>query len=273
MAASFQISDLVLLSDFDGTMTNFSSKIPQRNIDALHRFVEKGGHFTLATGRPTAHVRELAAHLPINLPAITFNGACIYDLKAQRELFTHGISASVKGYLQQLIQEHPHLGVIVMTLDTLYNVGNKETALEYCQLSAERSVPLPESGLPDNPFKVLLAGSPEEIDEIERQLAGNEPEGAEFIRTDAHFYDMIPAGQSKGTAMQHLLKLIGADIRHTLAIGDYYNDIHMLELAGIGAATAEAPDLVKVSANLVVGSCEGGAVADFIEHIEHMYGL
>lgn len=49
----YKLSDIYLFSDFDGTLHSATEGIPQRNLDALQRFVQKGGHFGLATGPGT----------------------------------------------------------------------------------------------------------------------------------------------------------------------------------------------------------------------------
>ncbi|MCL2034037.1 MAG: HAD family hydrolase, partial [Oscillospiraceae bacterium] len=54
------------------------------------------------------------------------------------------------------------------------------------------------------------------------------------------------------------------------AIGDYYNDLEMLEYAGVGATVEEALDEIKGACDFVAGKCEDGAVADFIEYLESM---
>ena len=41
----------------------------------------------------------------------------------------------------------------------------------------------------------------------------------------------------------------------------------------MGAAPAGAPSEIKEQADIVVGSCEDGAVADFIEYIEEKYNI
>ena len=47
-------SDILLTVDFDRTLTDFESRIPQRNIEAIEYFIAHGGKFTVNTGRSTA---------------------------------------------------------------------------------------------------------------------------------------------------------------------------------------------------------------------------
>ena len=62
----YKLSDIYLFSDFDGTLHSATEGIPQRNLDALQRFVQKGGHFGLATGRAPFSAKEFLHLLPIN---------------------------------------------------------------------------------------------------------------------------------------------------------------------------------------------------------------
>jgi hydroxymethylpyrimidine pyrophosphatase-like HAD family hydrolase len=73
-------------------------------------------------------------------------------------------------------------------------------------------------------------------------------------------------------ALQVLADMTGISPDRIMSIGDYYNDMAMLAVSAIGASPAGAPDDVKAVADVIVGSCEGGAVADFIEYLEDRFG-
>jgi hypothetical protein len=44
--------------------------------------------------------------------------------------------------------------------------------------------------------------------------------------------DLLPPGVSKGWALERLAKRLGVDRKETMAIGDNWNDVDMLEWAG-----------------------------------------
>ena len=46
-----KIADILLVSDLDGTLIGKDHQIPERNLEAIKRFKEKGGKFCVATGR------------------------------------------------------------------------------------------------------------------------------------------------------------------------------------------------------------------------------
>ena len=49
----------------------------------------------------------------------------------------------------------------------------------------------------------------------------------EIIWRDATYYENIPIGHSKGTAIEYIVRYLGADMKDTIAFGDSYNDMPM----------------------------------------------
>jgi hydroxymethylpyrimidine pyrophosphatase-like HAD family hydrolase len=58
---------------------------------------------------------------------------------------------------------------------------------------------------------------------------------------DLCIVDILPAGCSKASALQHLTRLRGLSMRDVLAIGDNWNDLPMLQHAGRAVLMANAP--------------------------------
>ena len=50
-------------------------------------------------------------------------------------------------------------------------------------------------------------------------------------------------------------------------MGDYNYDLEMIKNADISAVPEDTPDDIKAYADYIAGSCEDGAVADFIEYL------
>ena len=72
-------SDVLLTVDYDRTMTDPNSKVPQRNLEAIRYFMDNGGAFTLNTGRSTTTAKKLLNTLPVNAPMILYNGSACYE--------------------------------------------------------------------------------------------------------------------------------------------------------------------------------------------------
>ena len=86
-----------------------------------------------------------------------------------------------------------------------------------------------------------------------------------------NYFEQLPKGISKASAIVELCKILNIKKGGYFAIGDYYNDVPMLNAADISAAPEESPDDVKAVADKVVGSAANGAVADFIEYLEEIF--
>jgi hydroxymethylpyrimidine pyrophosphatase-like HAD family hydrolase len=93
-------------------------------------------------------------------------------------------------------------------------------------------------------------------------------EGCDFVFSGPIYFELLPAGITKGAALAVLGEQLGITPDRILSIGDYYNDVAMLQASAVGAVPSDAPDDIKAIADLVVGPCENGAVADFIEYLE-----
>ena len=60
------LTDYLLISDIDGTLVNTNKEVPQRNIDAIRRYQELGGRFTIATGRSPLSAVRIARKVGVN---------------------------------------------------------------------------------------------------------------------------------------------------------------------------------------------------------------
>jgi hydroxymethylpyrimidine pyrophosphatase-like HAD family hydrolase len=72
------------------------------------------------------------------------------------------------------------------------------------------------------------------------------------------------AGASKGTAIEWIARHEGVELSEVIAVGDWLNDIPMLEAAGRSFAMAHAPDEVKAAATEVLDAdvLGGGGVEE-----------
>ena len=87
-------SHILLLADFDRTLTDPESRIPARNVEAIRAFQAQGGAFTVATGRSIPMFLSREAEIPYNVPLILYNGGAFYDYRTDELLDPGRQSAS-----------------------------------------------------------------------------------------------------------------------------------------------------------------------------------
>lgn len=266
-----KLSDIYLFSDIDGTLGISGKGIPQRNRDAVARFVQKGGHFAIATGRTVDNARHFTGEIGINSPCILSNGCAIYDYGAEEYYSTTHLPEEAPAYLMEILRDYPHIGAAAVSATDYCYIGERSQVKEVFKRShTDFKLIQPEEFTPDY-FKVLFAVPDEECSAILKDLTSRNYDGVYFVSSDTFYIEMLPVGASKGDAIRKLCQLKNIPIENTVAIGDYYNDAELLKAAGFAVAVEGAPQEIKDLCDLVVGPCMNGSVADLIEYLEERY--
>jgi HAD superfamily hydrolase (TIGR01484 family) len=125
--------------------------------------------------------------------------------------------------------------------------------------------------LPDG-NKVLFCGDAPRLEELAKYLEGMRLDGCRYVSSAPLYLEILPEGISKGSAVKALADLLGVSYDRIMGIGDYYNDLELIQTAAVGAAPSGAPEVIRQAADIVVGRSEDGAVADFIEYLEGLFG-
>ncbi len=136
-----------------------------------------------------------------------------------------------------------------------------------------------EDALPDgeDPIQGMVTGPVERMRLAELKLKTSEwKDHCESVRTeyparDLSILDLLPRGVSKGWALQRLAVRLGIDRKETLAIGDNWNDVDMLEWAGqafmMGNAAQELRTMAKVNGWKQAPSNDQDGVAHVLETV------
>jgi Cof subfamily protein (haloacid dehalogenase superfamily) len=247
--------------DVDGTLLpTFSQAISARGARALRAAQAAGITVAIATGRRTAYTAPLleALGLRANTPLITSNGAVTRTLGGEpldrchlEARVARGICGLARSYGTVVFTfDRPGRGELV--LEDLPQVeGQISLWVEANRNAIEVVVPL-EKALPDgeDPIQGMVTGGIERMKAAEKALRSSEWEAhCECVRTeypakDLSILDLLPPGVSKGWALERLARRLGVDRKETMAIGDNWNDVEMLEWAAQGVVMGNAaPEL------------------------------
>lgn len=263
------ITKIILLSDMDGTLLNSRKQITDTDRAAIEHFRKLGGHFSVATGRTIQSFEQYCPLIGITDPVIMYNGAAIYDYSAGETLFTKPLPAAARDITARLLADMPGAGGEVLRTDGTYIFRNNEYEQLHTDLCKIVPFMMPLDEIPDGGWlKVLFAMAPEDVPVMEVFAGQSAFDSVSFVRSADIFLEMLPAGVTKGSALDEYRKLPGFEDFTFVSIGDFDNDIEMIRNADLGACPANAEDDVKAAADLVLEhSCEDGAVAELIEHI------
>lgn len=266
------ISKVVLVSDMDGTLLNSKKEISDTDRRAIERFMSLGGKFTIATGRTIQSFHSYYDMLDLKMPLIMYNGAAIYDRSSDKVLYTIALPMEAKRLTHEIIEAMPQVGGEILKADGIYVFRNNDYEKLHTKLCMVQPYYSDLDQVSEGDWlKVLFAMSPEDIPMMELLVQQRGYDTVSFVKSSDIFYEMLPLGITKGTALEEYRRLDGMDGYTFVAVGDFDNDIDMLIKADLGACPANAEESVKASADLVLeNSCETGAVAELVEYIiEH----
>jgi len=262
--------DILVISDLDGTLIDQNFTVSERNRSAIERFKRNGGHFAVATGRSLESGAQYFAAVSPNSPCVILNGTVIYDFNEKKILWNQLLDfESTRLYVEKIRNRFPKTGVEIFSTMSLGAVHYNKYIGDH--LSREGiNCDENESDIFDGrPLcKVLLADDADVIQNIIAFTNTFEHKEVRFVTSSEYYLEMLPVHADKGTALKEVIRRCGFSAENVYAIGDYYNDVELLEAAGFAAMPKNAPDDLKRLADLVVCSCDDGAVADLIEYIE-----
>jgi Cof subfamily protein (haloacid dehalogenase superfamily) len=241
--------------DMDGTLlATFAQEVSRRNAQALRMAQAAGICVVIATGRRTAYTTPLldGVGLRADSPLITSNGAVTRTLGGEAMDHCH-LEARVSRELCGLLRP---FGTLV--LEDLEQAHSRiEMWVEANRSAIEVVRPL-EQALADgeDPIQGMVTGSLDKMKQAEQALKQSKWHAyCECVRTeypgrDLSILDLLPPGVSKGWALERLARRLGIDRKETMAIGDNWNDLEMLDWAGqavlMGNAAHELKNVAKM---------------------------
>ncbi|WP_295155910.1 Cof-type HAD-IIB family hydrolase [uncultured Ruminococcus sp.] len=262
------ISKTLLITDMDGTFLP-SSKIPgEKSVRAIGEFQAKGGKFSIATGRAIQAAQQYFDSFSVNCPIIMCNGGMVYDLIGHRQIHDIFVPDSTRDIVSEILKDNPDLGCEVLTLDAVYVPQMSPLEAKHNVICKVDPVICSVEDIPGNWYKVLFALEPEKMDRLISYVESRGWTGVDFVRSAPEYYEILPQNISKGSALEKMRSLCGMEDYTFVAMGDYNNDIEMLQAADLAVCPSNAVDEVKEICDLVLDvSCEEDAVAAALEYI------
>ena len=113
--------------------------------------------------------------------------------------------------------------------------------------------------------KCLLTGHDEHMARVERNMAKRFGSVLNIYRSEPFFLEIMPKGIDKAESLDKLLKSLGYTKDELICCGDGFNDLSMIQYAGLGVAMANAQDKVKEAADFITLSNNEDGIAYVIE--------
>ena len=263
----------LFVSDLDGTMLPDGNVVSAENIAAVRRAVEAGVTVTIATGRMFEAALPVARALGVDVPIISYNGGLIKS-PSGRVYEEHTVDSALAHDIIAFCKER---GWYIQSYS-----GGVLRYVEACDESCfyENSQQLTGQAVgwdglfahTEGNCKLLLAtkGRDVTLARAEAMLAAF-GERVDVTRSADRLIEIVPKGISKASALKSLAGKLGISIAETMAIGDAYNDLPMLQAAGKSIAMGNAFPEVKEVTDYETLTCEENGLAAAIYH--YVFGM
>lgn len=259
--------------DMDCTLLNDEKKVSPRNKEALKKAMEKGIKIVLATARVYPSARHYAKQLNFQTPIIACNGSLIKDEATGETLYKVAVPEDVNLRFIQLSREKG-LHCQLFTYDSIYSEKLINAAYRYNKYNEYMGEKdkvnilivdnMEDIAKKEEIFQMVL----EDNDEKAMSYVRNsmcEMDNATIIQSSSKNLEAVHKGVSKGAALKILSELYGIERESIIAMGDYENDITMIEYAGLGVAMGNASEGLKAKADYITGNHNDDGVAQVIE--------
>ncbi|MSS62540.1 Cof-type HAD-IIB family hydrolase [Velocimicrobium porci] len=261
----------IIVLDLDGTLTNSHKKITPKTKELLFQIQEDGIKVVLASGRPTTGIVNLADELCLDKYGgyiLSFNGAKIINYETKDVIYNSTLPSEL---LPAIYETARNEGVGILTYkDDIILLGNGMD--EYNQLESKiNGIPLKEADdflieiSTTKLNKCLLTGKPEHMAIVEEHYKEQFGNLLNIYRSEPFFLEIMPPNIDKAYSLSKLLKHLGLSRKQMICCGDGFNDLSMIQYAGLGVAMENAQPAVKKAADFITLSNDEDGIAHVIQ--------
>lgn len=259
----------MIVLDLDDTLLRDDLTISKRTKEALMKAQKVGVRVVLASGRPTYAMREIADNLCLQdygSYILSFNGGKIISCQTGEELFSSTLAPETVHHLYE-ISRREDVFIHTYVEDTIVTeAGNQYTNIEG-ELTGLEIIEVGSfiGAVTEPVVKVLMLDEPEKLAEVEKKLQVELNGELCVLRSKPYFLEFTEAGVTKGKSLGYLTEQLGINSEEVIAIGDSYNDLPMIEFAGLGVAMGNAPEDIKAKADYITDTNMNDGVAKVVE--------
>lgn len=267
----------LLVLDLDGTTVGLTNQIQPPVQQAIEAAQASGVQVAIATGRMFCSALRFHQEIGSTLPLMSYQGALVKDPLSQ-QIYRHWtvpqpLALQMLDYFDQP-DLRDQISVHFYLDDRLYVRELTPGSVAYGERTGVEPIPVGDLRqlLKDDPTveptKILALGQePRWVDYLLTTLRQQyTPAELYFTKSVETFFEVTHPQVNKGAAVKFLAEeMLGLRPENVMAIGDNFNDLEMIQYAGVGVAMSNAPDAVQAAADWVAPDVELHGVAAAIE--------
>jgi Cof subfamily protein (haloacid dehalogenase superfamily) len=259
----------MIVLDLDDTLLRDDLTISDRTLASLQRAQTEGLRVILASGRPTGAIWRYAKELQIERHGgflISFNGAVVTEAATGTTLFQTSLTKETIHELYDLSVAHGTLILSYVDDKIVTPQANEWADVEQSLTGMEiRVVPDFKAAVQVDCTKAILLQEPAFLGSVAEKLRPAVQDRLNMSISKPFFLEFTGKGIDKRHSLARLCETLAILSSEVIAFGDSYNDVGMIEFAGLGICMANGPAEVRAKADHVTASNMEDGIAVALE--------
>ena len=256
----------IVFCDADGTMLDSQKNVLPSTVYAIHELLKNNIRFVVVSARSPSGIDIIFNQIHVRCPMICYGGSLIMD-ENRTLLHYDGLSKQEGCKIIEFIEEE-HLDClwniysmdIWLVKDRFNEIIKKEEKVVASKAVEGKSQDLNET---DIIGKILLICNPDKIYEIENVIRIAFPL-LSISKSSEVTLEIMKRGISKSSAIKILCEQWNVALKDTIAFGDHFNDIEMLETVGEPILMGNAPEELKRRFSCITNSNDEDGIYHYL---------
>lgn len=239
----------IVFSDVDGTLLTSRHTISENTRAAIKNLKNQGIPFVIVSARGPSGIKTIVDEVKIDSgidTIVAYSGGLI--MCKGNVLYSGGITKEIAKSVIETVNNSQIDAVWCMYSYDQWLVRDRSDR----RITTEENIVKVQSKagdtddiLGDVVHKIMyICNEPADTDELEALLKEKFPQCG-VVKSCATQLEVMQTGVNKGEAVRKLCEITNTPIENSVAFGDNYNDVKMLEAAGKGYIMANAPEDLK----------------------------
>lgn len=265
----------LLVLDIDGTILRSNHRMDKGVKDAIAYVKRKGVYVTLATRRHFSSAKKIAKALKLDSILITHNGAFLASELDNPWLEERLLPVEVDQITKLLESYKCHVRIKHERYSLANRMRQNQAIVAKMTIGDplfypvnfvdELSTHLEESPIAPLQMEVYFTDKVE-ANHLKEEISARFSNVAVNTYADDRM-EIIVKGVSKGKTLRHLGERLGILPEEMVTVGDSYADMSMIQMAGLGVAMRNAPEVVQNQADWITRSNDQHGVAYMVKEV------
>jgi Cof subfamily protein (haloacid dehalogenase superfamily) len=253
--------------DIDGTIRSDEYPLSERTRLAVSRARDAGALITLATGRTFKSALKQSSDLNITTPIASSQGAHVVDPLTSKVLWHVPLTQQMTRIAVDAVRPYG-LDIMGYRDNAVFVADMTDWAISYGKRNDVDVNAVGDLGsyTADSMTRLVVRGDEDVIEGLEVDLKAKFDSTELYItRSLPYFCEILHPDGGKDKALNWLCESKGIRSEETVAFGNGYNDVQMLEWAGLSVAIGGAVPQVLEVADTISPPIEEDGAAQIIE--------